>query len=1110
MLPNLLLLQIAGFFLILETVLPSDNPIRIFPYVEDFQSVSPPELPHGWTTSGNRNAAGDFETEIFQNATRLLARNATIEQFVRTPAFDFTGFRPDRIGFHERRSGTFGAEVILSAILGGSEMVEIGRTNLAAPNVFQNRIFELPARLINEPHVVFEWRILPVSEGASGLLRYDQIELLAHPVLEHDLRLTRFRLDPPYPTTSDELQTEVVVLNRGISDAAGFFLHFMDSGDRLLHTEPVQTPIPPDDSIRVVSSFPSTEEGDKWVTVYLDYPPNQQTGSSTITRKLTVARPVSRIPWSENFSDDAEHIPSGWRTSYTGDSPDAEMITTIVHSGAAALLLRNAARGQYIVLPPFDPDAGIHEKLTFFERRTGTFDATVEVSLSFDSGRSFGEPIARFSHSGESGYVLRSIPLPEPDADHRPFYIRISSAGDGTGTTGTIRLDGFEVSGKLHHDVLIESVDLYPDTPIVGEPVSFSVRIVNNGLSDAAGISVRMYRRISDSDDTLLIGAINSGSPLGYDDRLLVEFAYIPERPVEKEFIFVVDYPFDRNTDNNVYTLFLHPAPVHSSVVINEIMYAPASPEPEWIELYNRSSAPVNLRGWRFGDRDTTRHYTITGSDFTLRPGEYALVTKDASIFQAYDTIPSPVIQVPAKPTFLWNSQGDVAYIYDHNGKAHDRVEFTPAWGGTGGSSLERIDHNNLSGDRSNWGSSAARGTPGFENSIGRKEYDLAIRSLTVHPAVPEPLQPVVFLISIVNRGRARASGFGLALYSDSNPDQIDDLTYGSVLEPLDSIVMSLEWREPSPGYTSMSLYLDYPPDQRQTDNYLEFELLAGFPPRTLIVNEILYHPRENQPEFVEIYNPGTIPVDIRNWSIRDRETPGGRINRYVLSEQSHNLHPGDFMILSSDSTLFGRYDIPQGVYIRIENRTGLGFTTTGDEVLLLDPSGAVVDSVPYLPAWHHPDIVDVRGKSLERISPLLSSTDRYNWSTSADPAGATPGRANSLYTETPPLSASLTAHPNPFSPTGDGFRDHTIVSFRLPTSTGMVRLRIFDSVGREIRTLLNHSPSGPEGYIVWDGRDERGRRVRLGIYILLLEAYDARGGNLVRLKQTVVVADRL
>jgi hypothetical protein len=70
--------------------------------------------------------------------------------------------------------------------------------------------------------------------------------------------------------------------------------------------------------------------------------------------------------------------------------------------------------------------------------------------------------------------------------------------------------------------------------------------------------------------------------------------------------------------------------------------------------------------------------------------------------------------------------------------------------------------------------------------------------------------------------------------------------------------------------------------------------------------------------------------------------------------------------------------------------------------------------------------------------------------------------------------------------------------------------MRVYDIRGRSIRELCNSTPAGPSGEVVWNGYDHDGRRVRIGIYIVLLEAIDDGGGMLVRLKSPVIVAARL
>lgn len=64
-------------------------------------------------------------------------------------------------------------------------------------------------------------------------------------------------------------------------------------------------------------------------------------------------------------------------------------------------------------------------------------------------------------------------------------------------------------------------------------------------------------------------------------------------------------------------------------VVINEIMYAPITQNSadEYIELYNRSAAPVNLGGWRF----TAGINFVIPAGTTLAPNGYLVIAKDAA-----------------------------------------------------------------------------------------------------------------------------------------------------------------------------------------------------------------------------------------------------------------------------------------------------------------------------------------------------------------------------------------------------------------------------------------------------------------------------------------------
>jgi flagellar hook assembly protein FlgD len=64
-----------------------------------------------------------------------------------------------------------------------------------------------------------------------------------------------------------------------------------------------------------------------------------------------------------------------------------------------------------------------------------------------------------------------------------------------------------------------------------------------------------------------------------------------------------------------------------------------------------------------------------------------------------------------------------------------------------------------------------------------------------------------------------------------------------------------------------------------------------------------------------------------------------------------------------------------------------------------------------------------------------------------------------------------------------------TVIGYDLPAETA-VSLRVFDLSGRHVRTLVAGKVQGDGRHqIVWDGRNNQGRKVAAGIYVCRLEA---------------------
>jgi serine protease AprX len=70
--------------------------------------------------------------------------------------------------------------------------------------------------------------------------------------------------------------------------------------------------------------------------------------------------------------------------------------------------------------------------------------------------------------------------------------------------------------------------------------------------------------------------------------------------------------------------------------------------------------------------------------------------------------------------------------------------------------------------------------------------------------------------------------------------------------------------------------------------------------------------------------------------------------------------------------------------------------------------------------------------------------------------------------------------YPNPFNAS-------TTIPFQLQQKTGIV-LKIVDLNGRSVRTLFRGSADPGRLKVIWDGRDDEGRRVATGIYLCVIE----------------------
>lgn len=820
---------------------------------------------------------------------------------------------------------------------------------------------------------------------------------------------------------------------------------------------------------------------------------------------LSTAQIVT-FPFTELFdSVQTPQLPSGWETSANRlTSGDFFTTATSPRSAPFAVQSTNSTIPQTLLSPVVDFTGKVPDQLKFSHARSGTHTSGILVEASLDGGLTWPVPCTdTLRNPGITGYVQTTVQIPETLANISRVRFRWRVLGGAGGTTATLRIDDVSISVFISVDLAVLSLTTFPRQPVDADDLTLSAMVKSLGLMPISGFRLNFFHDHNSNgvaDNVEMFSSIE-GPEIGPGDSVMFSVSHPPLVAGPHGFLVIAETNNDENSSNDTARTVTLVGVSPGSIVINEIMYAPAGDEPEWVELYNPTAHPMNLGGWKISDNRQTSGVPIATADFIVPPTGYALVVRDSIFFAFHDSVSAPVVVAPFPS--LNNTTPDAVVLADLRGVTLDSVAYDPMWGGNNGRSLERIDHLSASSDPSNWITSFSPegSTPGTVNSLAVLEYDIRIEfSVAAGSTIG---------IEVLNAGRAVIQKFEITLAILSG-HVIGSVMYTGDLHRGETTLLSHDWLEAPSGNTTVLIRVDLEEDQRPGNNIDTVEVTRGYPAGSLLINEIMYEPLSDQNEWIEVFNPGLVPVTLKGWSLSDTPTGSGSVNRSVLS-QSFTIGPGEFSTIAADSTIlaiFPHLSMDPNVLI-LNQPAGLGLANGGDAVILKDLIGGTMDSVRYSPSWHHPIVDDTRGRSLERIRPDHGSNDPRNWSTSAGILGGSPGRRNTLYTPTVPSGSAISFSPNPFSPDGDGHEDFCIVRFALPFSSAVIRIRIFDLRGRVIRTLAEGEPSGSTGEVIWDGMESSKRKARIGPHVVLLEASGAHGETFA-VKGVLVVAAKL
>ena len=274
-----------------------------------------------------------------------------------------------------------------------------------------------------------------------------------------------------------------------------------------------------------------------------------------------------------------------------------------------------------------------------------------------------------------------------------------------------------------------------------------------------------------------------------------------------------------------------------------------------------------------------------------------------------------------------------------------------------------------------------------------------------------------------------------------------------------------------------------------------------------IIINEILFNPRKDGVDFVEIYNRSDKVFNLKNLSVATMKEDTVTAVK-PISKSDILLYPAGYMAMSVDpSNIKSEYDTPdENALLQVQ---ALPVFSNDKGIIVLVSDSTVVDRLDYSEDMHSPLIRDPDGVSLERSVFDRGANEPGNFCSAAGAAGyATPGYRNSQLRETVTADEPVMLASKTFSPDNDGFEDYLIIHYSTRAPEILANISAFSRSGTLVRHICRNITLGSEGDLFWDGRDENGEMAPVGIYIIFLELTDLNGKT-HRCRKACVLASR-
>jgi hypothetical protein len=241
-------------------------------------------------------------------------------------------------------------------------------------------------------------------------------------------------------------------------------------------------------------------------------------------------------------------------------------------------------------------------------------------------------------------------------------------------------------------------------------------------------------------------------------------------------------------------------------------------------------------------------------------------------------------------------------------------------------------------------------------------------------------------------------------------------------------------------------------------------------PQNPIRINEISPRAVTGSPEWLELINVSTMPINLKNW----RLAVGDGITTIISNDCI--LQPQAYCIVTNNRLLLTNHFVILCDVIQVD--TWQYLDNYRDTVKLFNQVAELpTDIIFYSSSWFE----SFENQSIERVSAIDSNaTTQEKWVLSTNPS---PGQPNTSVIWRSVSSATLTIGPIPFTPNGDGKDDVLLIGLSMPANASAI-ISIYGFDGRKL--IDYKSITAPK--LFWDGRTGAGTITPVGPFFVVAE----------------------